>query len=49
MYVVSLSNSLQMMKMGNFVKENSRIVNTRTMLGWNPVMKDFRNLSFILS
>lgn len=29
--------------------ENIKVVNTRTMLGWNPLTKDFKNLSFILS
>lgn len=31
------------------MKEYSRLVNTRTMLGWNPVTKDFKNISFLLS
>jgi len=36
-------------KVGNFMKENTQIVKTRTMLGWNPLLKDFKNLSFIVS
>ena len=36
-------------KLDSFMKEYSRLVNTRTMLGWNPVTKDFKNISFLLS
>ena len=36
-------------KVGNFMKENTQIEKTRTMLGWNPLLKDFKNLSFIVS
>ena len=31
------------------MKEYSRLVNTRTMLGWNPITKEFKNISFLLS
>ena len=35
--------------MNNFVSERLQLHKTRTMLGWNPLTKDFKNLSFILS
>lgn len=37
------------MKLNNFMDEHLKVYQTRTMLGWNPLTKDFRNLSFILS